>query len=158
MLYGEELLTDEEFKNSRVHSAPVIASSPTPSDLNSNSNLNSNADPLLLSIHENGVYNSKNDVALYLHLYRHLPDNYMTKKQAEKLLDWTGGPLSIYAPDMAIGGDSFGNYEGILPTRHVYYECDINTIGAADRGSERLVYSDDGLIYYTGDHFENYKN
>ena len=54
------------------------------------------------------------DVALFIHLYGRLPDNYMTKKEAEKL-GWEGGSLERYAPGMCIGGNRFGNYEGLLP-------------------------------------------
>ena len=49
------------------------------------------------SLPEDGVYDSKEDVALYLHLYGHLPDNYITKKEAEAL-GWSGGSLEPYAP------------------------------------------------------------
>ena len=105
---------------------------------------------------ESGYYSKKDDVALYLRIYRHLPGNYMTKEQARRELGWIDGPLSIYAPNMCIGGDPFGNYEGYLLSGHDYYECDINNVGAASRGSERLVYSTDGVIYYTGDHYETF--
>ncbi|MBQ9492357.1 MAG: ribonuclease [Oscillibacter sp.] len=107
------------------------------------------------SIPENGLYTTKEDVALYLRLYGHLPENFITKAQAEAL-GWDGGSLRGSAPGMSIGGDPFGNYEGRLPSGHTYYECDINTMGKDDRGAERLVFSDDGLIYYTGDHYETF--
>ena len=59
---------------------------------------------------------------------------------------------------MCIGGDKFGNYEGNLLEKdgRTYYECDINTLGADRRGAERIVFSDDGLIYYTADHYETF--
>ena len=64
----------------------------------------------------------------------------------------------MVAPGCAIGGDRFGNREGILPAAQgrSYYECDIGTIGESSRGAKRLVYSDDGLIYYTEDHYETF--
>ena len=105
-------------------------------------------------IEENGVYTARDDVALYLHTYGKLPHNFMTKKEA-RAKGWSGGSLEDYAPGMCIGGDRFGNYEGILPDGN-YHECDINTLGAKKRGPERLVYSDDGRIYYTGDHYETF--
>lgn len=104
-------------------------------------------------IDENGVYTTAEDVALYLHTYGHLPHNFMTKKEARSR-GWSGGALEEYAPGMCIGGDRFGNYEGILPDGN-YHECDINTLGKK-RGPERLVYSDDGRIYYTSDHYETF--
>ncbi|MBR3706065.1 MAG: ribonuclease [Firmicutes bacterium] len=104
------------------------------------------------------VYTSAEDVAAYLHENGQLPDNFMTKDEARKL-GWEGGSLEEYAPGMAIGGDKFGNYEGILPKAkgRQYYECDIDTIGRDSRGAKRLVYSNDGLIYYTEDHYETFE-
>ncbi len=106
---------------------------------------------------EDGTYNSAEDVALYLDCYGHLPDNYITKSEARDL-GWTGGSVEQVAPGCAIGGDRFGNREGILPSAgdRTYYECDIDTIGRSSRGAKRLVFSDDGLIYYTEDHYETF--
>ena len=106
---------------------------------------------------EDGVYTSREDVALYLHLYGRLPSNFITKKEAEKL-GWTGGSLEPYAPGMCIGGNRFGNYEGLLPEKEgrVYTECDIDTLGAEKRGAKRIVFSNDGLIYYTEDHYQSF--
>lgn len=103
---------------------------------------------------EEGTYTTKQDVALFLHVYGRLPDNFMTKKEA-RALGWSGGSLEKYAPGMCIGGDRFGNYEGNLPDGN-YHECDINTLGKSKRGAERLIYSDDGRIYYTDDHYETF--
>lgn len=104
---------------------------------------------------EDGYYYSKEEVSEYLHVYHHLPSNYMTKKEA-RALGWEGGPLEPYATGMAIGGDVFGNYEGNLPEDHTYHECDIDTEGKS-RGAKRLVWSDDWAIYYTGDHYETFE-
>lgn len=106
-------------------------------------------------IDEDGVYTTRDDVALYIHTYGHLPSNFITKTEAREL-GWEGGSLEPYAPGMCIGGDRFGNYEGLLPQGHNYYECDIDTLGASTRGAHRIIYSDDGLIYYTGDHYESF--
>lgn len=107
---------------------------------------------------EDGAYTTKEDVALYLHLYGHLPDNFITKKQAQKL-GWSGGSLEPYAPGCSIGGSRFGNYEGLLPDKEgrTWTECDIDTMGAKSRGPKRIVFSNDGLIYYTGDHYESFE-
>lgn len=107
---------------------------------------------------EDGAYTTKEDVALYIHLYGHLPSNFITKKEAEKL-GWSGGSLEPYAKGVCIGGSRFGNYEGLLPEkegRH-YTECDIDTLGADRRGAKRIVFSNDGLIYYTDDHYESFE-
>ena len=103
-----------------------------------------------------GMYTTKEDVALYLHVYGELPMNFISKSEASKL-GWEGGSLEPYAPGMCIGGDRFGNYEGKLPVQEGYHECDINTMGADSRGAERLVYSDSGNIYYTNDHYNTFE-
>lgn len=110
------------------------------------------------AIDEDGVYTTKDDVALYLHTYGHLPSNFITKKEAEKL-GWSGGSLEPYAPGKCIDGSHFGNYEGILPEKdgRSYTECDIDTLGADKRGAKRIVFSNDGLIYYTEDHYETFE-
>jgi len=107
---------------------------------------------------EDGEYDSKEDVAQYIHLYGHLPGNYITKKQAEAL-GWTGGSLERYAPGKCIGGSRFGNYEGLLPEKkgRSYTECDIDTLGKSSRGAKRIVFSNDGLIYYTDDHYNSFE-
>lgn len=107
---------------------------------------------------ENGSYTSKEKVALYLRTYNNLPKNFITKGQANEL-GWGGGSLLSYAPGKCIGGDVYSNYEKILPEKEgrIYYECDINTLGALERGAERLVYSNDGLIFYTSDHYTTFE-
>ena len=113
--------------------------------------------PTDAAIAEDGVYTSKEDVALYIHTYGKLPSNFITKKEAEAL-GWTGGSLEKYAPGKCIGGSRFGNYEGLLPTKkgRTYTECDIDTLGKKSRGAKRIVFSNDGLIYYTDDHYETF--
>ena len=110
-----------------------------------------------VALPEDGIYTARDDVALYLVTYGHLPGNFITKEDA-RALGWSGGGLEAYAPGKCIGGDEFGNYEGILPDvpGRTYHECDIDTLGAGSRGAKRLVYSDDGNIYYTDDHYESF--
>lgn len=107
---------------------------------------------------EDGWYYSKDEVALYIHTYGRLPDNYVSKAEAEKA-GWSGGSVEKYIPGAAIGGSRFGNYEGILPKApgRSWTECDINTNGKSSRGAERIVFSNDGLIYYTDDHYESFQ-
>lgn len=103
---------------------------------------------------EDAYYSSRDDVALYIHTYGKLPENFITKKEAKKL-GWEGGSLESYAPGKSIGGDYFGNYEGVLPEGN-YHECDIDTAGKKSRGSKRIVFDDKGNIYYTDDHYESF--
>ena len=111
------------------------------------------------TISEDGTYTSKEDVSAYLHEYGHLPSNFITKKEAKKL-GWVSneGNLDEVAPGMSIGGDYFGNYEGTLPEAEErdYYECDIDFDGTY-RNAKRIVFSNDGLIYYTEDHYETFE-
>lgn len=108
---------------------------------------------------EEEEYTSKEEVALYLHLFGHLPDNFITKKEAREL-GWVSkeGNLNKVAPGKSIGGDYFGNYEGTLPEvkGRKYYECDIDSTGGY-RGAKRIIYSNDGWIYYTEDHYETFE-
>lgn len=102
------------------------------------------------------AYTSKDDVSAYLLLYGELPSNYITKSEA-RALGWPGGDLWAYADGMSIGGDRFGNREGLLPEDDIYYECDINYHGGA-RGAERLIYCQDiEHIYYTDDHYASFE-
>ncbi|WP_026881434.1 ribonuclease [Clostridium akagii] len=96
-------------------------------------------------------------VADYIHEYNELPDNYITKEQAEELGWQPGDNLWDYAPGKSIGGDIFTNSEDILPSAQgrIWYECDINYNGG-HRGADRLVYSNDGLIYGTSDHYNTF--
>ncbi|MBQ8599569.1 MAG: ribonuclease [Oscillospiraceae bacterium] len=111
-----------------------------------------------VSLEKDGRYTSPEDVALYIHLYGELPSNYITKNEAKKL-GWESnkGNLWDVTDQMSIGGDHFGNYEGALPDAkgRTWKECDVNYEGGY-RGSERLLYSNDGLIFYTNDHYETF--
>lgn len=111
-----------------------------------------------ISVEENGEYSSKDEVALYIHTYGHLPSNYITKNEAKNLgWDSSKGNLWDVAPGKSIGGDKFGNREGLLPKadKRQYYECDIDFDGGY-RNEKRIIYSNDGLIYYTGDHYNSF--
>ena len=110
------------------------------------------------SIDEDGSYTTKEELALYIHTYGHLPGNFVTKAEASAA-GWRGGGLDEYLPGMCIGGDRFGNREGLLPeaTGRSWTECDVNTLHAKSRGAERIVFSNDGLIYYTGDHYDSFE-
>ena len=112
-----------------------------------------------LMIEESGYYISKSDVSLYLATYAHLPSNYITKVEAEAIgWDSSKGNLWKVTDKKSIGGDRFYNREGLLPDddNRIYYECDIDYEGGY-RNAKRLVYSNDGFIYYTEDHYESFE-
>ncbi len=111
-------------------------------------------------VSEDGTYTSKDEVALYLHTYGHLPSNYITKDEAEDA-GWKTEGLSLdeACPGKSIGGDRFGNREGKLPKAkgRTWYECDIDYRGGRSRNAKRILYSNDGLIYYTEDHYKTFE-
>lgn len=111
-----------------------------------------------IQIQEDQYYYDKENVALYIHTFNHLPNNYITKNKARQH-GWNGGSVEVYIKDKAIGGDVFFNYEQLLPIKEgrIYYECDIDTHGQDSRGAKRIIYSNDGLIYYTNDHYESFE-
>nr|WP_315009815.1 ribonuclease domain-containing protein [uncultured Campylobacter sp.] len=86
-----------------------------------------------------------------------LPQNFITKKRAGEL-GWQGGDLWRYACGKSIGGDRFGNFERRLPDKkgRIWRECDIEYRGGP-RGAKRLIFSNDGLIFYTADHYESFE-
>lgn len=98
-------------------------------------------------------------VADYLHQHQRLPDYYLTKNAARKRgWDPSDGNLCAALPGFAIGGDRFSNREKILPEKagRRWYEADVN-YRCGHRGSDRLLYSSDGLIYLTQDHYRHAK-
>lgn len=109
---------------------------------------------LMSTVDEGKYYYDLENVVTYLECYGELPGNYITKSEARKL-GWEGGTPERYLEGSAIGGDTFGNREGLLPEGS-YTECDLNTLGKDSRGAERLVFSDDGRYYHTEDHYESF--
>lgn len=113
---------------------------------------------LTASIEKNGVYTSKDEVAAYIYRFGRLPRNFITKKEALALgWDAKGGNLWQVTDKKSIGGDHFSNREKKLPeaSGRKWFECDIGYDGGR-RGAQRIVFSSDGLIYYTPDHYENF--
>lgn len=112
-----------------------------------------------VKVEKGSSYSSKEEVAAYIHMFQELPPNYITKKEAQDL-NWDNSKGNLWAVTdrKSIGGDRFYNREGILPEAdgRWYYECDINYSGGY-RGAERIVFSNDGLIFYTGDHYKNFE-
>ena len=137
-------------KNKKNTPAPTVRATPAPT-----------ADPAAeaeIVVTEDGEYTDKDHVAAYLRAFQHLPSNYITKNEA-RALGWVSnyGNLGQVAPGKSIGGDRFGNYEGKLPDAYGrrWFECDIDFDGRF-RNDKRILYSNDGLIYYTEDHYETF--
>ena len=105
---------------------------------------------------EDGSYTAPEDVALYLYTYGRLPGNFITKNAARDLgWDADKGNLWDVAPGKSIGGDRFGNYEGLLRKGGSYRECDVNYSGGY-RGAERIIYDTEGGVWYTSDHYQSF--
>ena len=138
-------------RRSELPSRPSAATNAAPTSAASATSSATNAAPA--AIDRWGVYYGRDDVALYIHTYGTLPTNFITKAQA-RALGWHGGPLEPYAPGKSIGGDHYGNYEGVLP-RGSYRECDIDTL-RRPRGAKRIVFSKDRRIYYSEDHYRSF--
>ena len=111
-----------------------------------------------VQVDKNGSYTDKDHVAAYIHQYNKLPGNYITKAQATKLGWKTKGTLDQVAPGKSIGGDHFGNFEGLLPKKagRTYTECDID-YRKGNRGAKRIVFSNDGLIFYSPSHYKDFE-
>jgi hypothetical protein len=87
-----------------------------------------------------------------------LPDYYITKEDARKK-GWNAakGNLCDILPGHAIGGDRFGNREKRLPDKkgRQYVEADLN-YKCGNRGADRLIFSNDGLIFVSRDHYNTF--
>ena len=112
-----------------------------------------------ITVTEDGEYSDKDSVALYIHLYGHVPSNYISKTKA-RAAGWvnTKGNLWDVLPGMSIGGGGFYNDDNMMPDApgREWFECDIDYKGGF-RNSKRIVYSNDGLIYYTDDHYKTFQ-
>jgi len=131
----------------------------TPDETADQSVYNTSIAAIEASVEKNHDYSTKKEVAEYIKLFHELPPNYITKNEAEKLgWDNSKGNLWDVADQKSIGGDRFGNREGLLPKAdgRNYYECDIDYSGGY-RGAKRIVYSSDGLIFYTEDHYKTFE-
>ena len=109
-------------------------------------------------VEKNGYYSTMEEVSVYLAQYGRLPGNYLTKRDAQALgWDNSRGNLWQVAYGCSIGGDRYGNYEGRVPDARgrSWKECDIDYDGGY-RGPKRIVFSSDGLIYYTGNHYKSF--
>ena len=113
------------------------------------------------AVEESGLYTTKDSVAAYLCKFDKLPSNYVGKNEGKSLYEsktgnsfskWNFNPWTTIG--VMIGGDVFENREGLLPNGS-YREADVN-YSAKNRGTKRLIYQSDCIIYYTADHYETF--
>ena len=127
-------------------------------DVNAHPNCQCIYVPMRTKAHGTATLLGKQGVDEYLVIYNRLPSNYITQTIASAL-GWKGslGNLSTVSPGTTIGGDIYQNKEGKLPSAagRVWYEADINYNGGY-RNSERILYSNDGLIFVSYDHYKTF--
>ena len=113
------------------------------------------------AVEESGLYTTKDSVAAYLCKFDKLPSNYVGKNEGKSLYEsktgnsfskWNFNPWTTLG--VMIGGDVFENREGLLPNGS-YHEADVD-YSAKNRGTKRLIYQSDCVIYYTADHYESF--
>jgi len=135
-------------KNAAVTTPPAAAAPAAPAEKPGTAGEQEKEDPII----------SPQGIADYIFEHGELPPNFITKKEA-MALGWQKKYKTVAqaAPGKSIGGDRFGNYQGKLPRKHgrTWYEADCNYI-SGNRKEERIVYSSDGLVYYTGDHYQTF--
>ena len=135
-------------KNAAVTTPPAVTATAAPAETPEPAGKPEKEDPII----------SPQGIADYLFEHGELPPNFITKMEA-LALGWKTRYETVAqaAPGKSIGGDRFGNYDGKLPRKHGrnWYEADCNYV-SGNRGSERIVYSSDGLVFYTGDHYQTF--
>ena len=150
-----EIAKSKKKKKNTATPTPTVKATPAPKATDEPKPEGPTATPV-----PQGPITDVQSIADYLFANGCLPDNFMTKKEAQAL-GWPGGDLSRYAPGMSIGGDHFGNYEGILPKydekgkKITYHECDVN-YSRGLRDANRIVFSSNGHVYYTADHYNTF--
>ncbi len=100
----------------------------------------------------------KNGADWWIATYHQLPPYYISKAEA-RALGWKAwkGNLASVAPNKMIAKGIYRNDNGHLPesSGRIWFEADINYI-AGRRGTERILYSNDGLIFVTWDHYHTF--
>ena len=149
--------SQEPWENNNQDNNQSHQTQATESESTQEASQQTNTDTDQIQVSEDGAYTSPEEVAAYIDEYDKLPENFISKSEAEDR-GWVSseGNLWEVAEGMSIGGDYFGNYEGLLPEEDEYREADVNYDGGF-RGAERIIFSDDGDIYYTDDHYESFE-
>ena len=156
------------YEYSRDDCGNIICAPPSSSDskkISSSSTVKSSSSEksktILEAVQESGKYTTRDSVAAYLCKFDKLPTNYVTQNEGKSLYEsktgksfdkWNFNPWTTIG--VMIGGDKFANNEGLLP-KGTYHEADID-YSAKNRGTKRLVYQSDCVIYYTADHYESF--
>ena len=138
-------------------STPTVSSD----DSDEKSSSSVSAKSIYEAVEESGLYTTKDSVAAYLCKFDKLPSNYVGKNEGQSLYEsktgnifekWNFNPWTTIG--VMIGGDVFENSKGLLPSGN-YHEADVD-YSAKNRGTKRLIYQSDCVIYYTADHYETF--
>lgn len=91
----------------------------------------------------------------YLFNFNTLPDYYINIEEAYALGWKSGKDLSKFAPNKMLAKGEYQNYNEHLPTGRIWYEANINYV-SGKRNKQRILYSNDGLIFVTYDHYRRF--
>ncbi len=163
------------YEYSRDDCGNIICAPPSSSDskkISSSSTVKSSSSEksktILEAVQESGKYTTRDSVAAYLCKFDKLPSNYVSKNDGQNLYEsktgktfekWNFNPWTTIG--VMIGGDKFNNYASNASNYHAtlpegsYREADVE-YSAKNRGTKRLVYQSDCVIYYTADHYESF--
>lgn len=150
----------KEEKKAEAHkttAAATVTTTAKAANNGQNTAANVTANTNKITVSQTGTYSDKDHVAKYIYQFKKLPSNYITKGEAKKLGWQTKGTLDKVAPGKSIGGDRYGDYENKLPkaNNRKWTECDIDYV-KGNRNAKRIIFSNDGLIYYTNDHYKSF--
>ncbi len=89
--------------------------------------------------------------------YKKLPDYYVTEDDLSPLGWRFGDKVSKYVDNKMYANGVYKNNNGHLPKAEgrIWYEADINYSGGK-RNSQRILWSNDGLMFVTYDHYETF--
>ena len=99
----------------------------------------------------------ENGADFWLAHYGKLPDYYISKEELYAL-GWKGSKtISSKAPGKMVFGGVYNNDDGHLPSAlgRIWYEADINYYKGR-RNQHRILFSNDGLIFVTYDHYQTF--
>ncbi|MBO5950075.1 MAG: hypothetical protein J6Q11_05130 [Fibrobacteraceae bacterium] len=156
--YSSETIISSSSSEESLESSSSEVEEPVSSSSVENS---SNSLSIYEAVKENEFYTTKDSVAAYLCRFGKLPKNYVNKAIAQTLYEettgntfskWNFNPWKLLS--IMVGGDTFSNREGLLPEAS-YKEADVEYF-AENRGTKRLVYAENCVIYYTADHYESF--
>lgn len=102
----------------------------------------------------NATKNGKDGADYWIKYYKKLPEYYVTKEETINAGWRNGKPPRKFIPGKMIGGDIYENKNGHLPEapNRIWYKADVNYY-EGKRNGHRILWSNDGLIFITYDHY-----